>query len=98
MVFCVDTQLVTRLLPSLSLVFTSFLFLGRGKGREPPLSRQGVSVRVGIYPDLPLGTGWVAVTGLAILRLAVSRTSVCALELSGQVYRTRSTGGLGSTG
>ena len=50
-------------------------------------SRQGVWARVGVYPDLPLGTGWVAVTGLAVTRLAVSRTSVWALGLSGQVYR-----------
>ena len=29
-------------------------------------SRQGVWARVGVYPDLPLGTGWVPVTGLAV--------------------------------
>ena len=50
-------------------------------------SRQGVWARVGVYPDLPLGTGWVPVTGLAVTRLALSRTSVWALALSGQVYR-----------
>ena len=50
-------------------------------------SRQGVWARVGVYPDLPLGTGWVPVTGLAITRLALSRRSVWALGLSGQVYR-----------
>ena len=42
-------------------------------------SRQGVWARVGLYPDLP-------VTGLAVTRLALSRTSVWALALSGQVY------------
>ena len=42
-----------------------------------------VGARVGLYPDLPLGT----VTGLAVTRLALSRTSVWALALSGQVYR-----------
>ena len=57
-------------------------------------SRQGVWVRVGVYPDLPLGTGWVPVTGLAVTRLALSRTSVWALALSGQVYRRT---GLSST-
>ena len=46
-----------------------------------------VWARVGVYPDLPLGTGWVPVTGLAVTRLALSRTSVWALGLSGQVYR-----------
>ena len=46
-----------------------------------------VWARVGVYPDLPLGTGWVPVTGLAVTRLALSRTSVWALALSGQVYR-----------
>ena len=46
-------------------------------------SRQGVWARVGVYPDLPLGTGWVPVTGLAVTRLALSRTSVWALALSG---------------
>ena len=57
-------------------------------------SRQGVWARVGVYPDLPLGTGWVPVTGLAVTRLALSRTSVWALALSGQVYRRT---GLSST-
>ena len=50
-------------------------------------SRQGVWARVGLYPDLP-------VTGLAVTRLALSRTSVWALALSGQVYRRT---GLSST-
>ena len=41
------------------------------------LSRQGVWARVCVYPDLPLGTGWVPVTRL-------SRTSVWALALSAE--------------
>ena len=58
-------------------------------------SRQGVWARVGLYPDcLPQGTGWVAVTGLAVTRLAVSPTSVWALAVTGRVYRRT---GLSST-
>ena len=48
---------------------------------------QGVWARQGVYPDLPIGSGWAAVTGLAVTRLAVSRTSVWALSSSGGIYR-----------
>ena len=50
-------------------------------------NRQGVWARAGLYPDLPQGTGWLAVTGLAVRRLAISRSSVWALAEDGRVYR-----------
>ena len=46
-----DTQLVTRLLPSLSLVFTFFLFLGRGKGREATPQFLPISDWSGLSPS-----------------------------------------------
>ena len=58
-------------------------------------SRQGVWARAGLYPDCqPQGTCWLPVTGLAVSRLALSRTSVWALAEDGRVYRRT---GLSST-
>ena len=48
---------------------------------------QRVYAREGVYPDLPLGTGWSLVTGLALQSLAVSRTGVWGLSERGAVFR-----------
>ena len=50
-------------------------------------SNHGVYVREAVYPELPVGTGWVPVTGLSVVSLAISRSTVWALSTSGQVFR-----------
>ena len=50
-------------------------------------SLQRVYARVGLYPELPVGTGWSLVTGLALQRLVVSKTSVWGVSEAGGVYR-----------
>jgi len=57
-------------------------------------SNHGVYVREAVYPELPVGTGWVPVTGLSVVSLAISRRTVWALSTSGQVFRRR---GISST-
>ena len=52
-------------------------------------SNHGVYVREAVYPELPVGTGWFPVTGLSVVSLAISRTTVWALSTSGQVFRRR---------
>ena len=52
-------------------------------------SNHGVYVREAVYPDMPLGTTWVSVTGLSVVSLAISRQTVWALSTSGQVFRRR---------
>ena len=47
----------------------------------------GVWVREAVYPELPCGTGWVAVSGLAAAWLEVSRHSVWVLAPGGRLYR-----------
>ena len=63
----------------------------KNKGRKGGWWRfsvaEGVWAQAGLYPDLPQGTGWLAVTGLAVRRLAISRSSVWALAEDGRVYR-----------
>ena len=50
-------------------------------------SEGGVWVREGVYPELPCGTGWVAVGGLEAAWLEVSRSSVWVLGKEGVIYR-----------
>jgi hypothetical protein len=57
-------------------------------------SNYGVYVREAVYPELPVGTGWVPVTGISVVSLAISRRTVWALSTSGQVFRRR---GISST-
>eukprot|EP00090_Calanus_glacialis_P016034 TRINITY_DN25151_c0_g1_i1.p1 TRINITY_DN25151_c0_g1~~TRINITY_DN25151_c0_g1_i1.p1 ORF type:complete len:1282 (+),score=279.61 TRINITY_DN25151_c0_g1_i1:471-4316(+) len=52
-------------------------------------SNHGVYVREAVYPELPVGTGWFPVTGLSVVSLAISRSTVWALSTSGQVFRRR---------
>lgn len=54
-------------------------------------SEYGVYVREGVFPENhPQGTGWVAVTGVMVASLTLSRTSVWAVSRSGGVFRRRS--------
>ena len=47
-----------------------------------------VYVREGVFPDdHPVGTGWLAVTGLSVQSISMSREQVWAVSSSGQVYR-----------
>ena len=51
-------------------------------------SEDGVYVREGVFPeDHPQGTGWLAVTGLLVTGLTISRNSVWAVSSSGGVFR-----------
>ena len=53
-------------------------------------SEDGVYVREGVFPeDHPQGTGWVAVTGVLVAGLTLSRSSVWAVSRSGGVFRRR---------
>ena len=51
-------------------------------------SDHGVYVREGVFPDdHPQGTGWVAVTGVLVSGLTLSRSSVWAVSCGGGVFR-----------
>ena len=57
-------------------------------------SEGGVWVREAVYPELPCGTGWVAVSGLTAAWLEVSQQEVWVLAAGGRLYRRL---GLGAT-
>ena len=51
-------------------------------------SDHGVYVREGVFPDdHPQGTGWVAVTGVLVSGLTLSRSSVWTVSYGGGVFR-----------
>jgi len=48
-----------------------------------------VYVREAVYPELPVGTSWMQVSGLAAVSIAASRQAVWVLTPTKQVYRRR---------
>ena len=52
-------------------------------------SRHGLYVREGVYPDWPVGTRWLAVTGVSVVNMAVSRSTVWVLSTSGDILKRK---------
>lgn len=48
--------------------------------------KHNIYVREGIFPDLPIGTGWVYVKGIKARQLCLARNFVWAVTLTGDIY------------
>ncbi|CAB3373759.1 Hypothetical predicted protein [Cloeon dipterum] len=50
-------------------------------------NKNNVYVREAVFPDFPLGTGWVIVPGVEAVNLTISATGVWVLTPNGEIYR-----------
>jgi len=50
-------------------------------------SSNGIHAREAVYPELPVGTSWVLVSGLTAKTIAVTKDNVWVLSTSDVIYR-----------